>query len=218
MATSRKYLTQRKRGTLRRDQLIAAALKLFSRQGFSATSVGELAAQVGVAKGLIYHHFDTKLDLLHAVIERHAFLPRLRTMLTPMPDEPADVVLLRVARAWWALLKEKRAFILMVFGESQRNPELNRFLGALAQETTSMVARYLASRVRAGELRSELDCNIAARMFMNSLFLFFLQKTRAAPPLRQLAPETYFQQTVCILVEGMRAPVRRAQAPRRSNP
>lgn len=47
-----------------RASIIAAGLKLFKRDGFSATAVKDIADEAGVTKGAFYHHFGSKEDLL----------------------------------------------------------------------------------------------------------------------------------------------------------
>ncbi len=58
--------------TLRRERrlhIIRTALRLFARKGFDATSISVLAREAGMAKGLVYTYFDSKDDLLQAVIQ-----------------------------------------------------------------------------------------------------------------------------------------------------
>ncbi|MGI8665264.1 MAG: TetR/AcrR family transcriptional regulator [Jatrophihabitans sp.] len=50
-----------------RPRIVAAAVSLFAEQGFDATSVNQVVARAGVAKGALYHHFESKDDLLYEV-------------------------------------------------------------------------------------------------------------------------------------------------------
>ena len=50
-----------------RSRIVAAAVALFAEQGFDATSVNQVVARAGVAKGALYHHFGSKDDLLYEV-------------------------------------------------------------------------------------------------------------------------------------------------------
>jgi AcrR family transcriptional regulator len=50
-----------------RDRVLGAAVDLFARQGYDGTSVAEVIAQAGVAKGGFYHHFVSKEALLYEV-------------------------------------------------------------------------------------------------------------------------------------------------------
>ena len=50
-----------------RSRIVAAAVALFAEQGYDATSVNQVVARAGVAKGALYHHFGSKDDLLYEV-------------------------------------------------------------------------------------------------------------------------------------------------------
>jgi AcrR family transcriptional regulator len=56
----------------RRDELLAAAARLFAQRGYHSVGVDDVGAAVGIAGPSIYHHFATKLDLVVAVITRGA--------------------------------------------------------------------------------------------------------------------------------------------------
>ncbi len=51
-----------------RDQLIAAARKLFAKQGYFNTKVSDLANEAGMSQGNVYWYFKSKEDLLKAVL------------------------------------------------------------------------------------------------------------------------------------------------------
>jgi len=53
----------------RRDAIERAALRLFLRQGFAATSVREITAEVGVTVPTLYYHFGSKDGLLATLVE-----------------------------------------------------------------------------------------------------------------------------------------------------
>jgi AcrR family transcriptional regulator len=52
-----------------RDRLVAAAHELFLRQGWTVTTMTQVAAAAGLARPTVYLHFDTKVDLLIACID-----------------------------------------------------------------------------------------------------------------------------------------------------
>lgn len=51
------------------EDIVDAAARLFSDQGFAATSIQDIADSVGLLKGSLYHYIHTKEDLLEAVIQ-----------------------------------------------------------------------------------------------------------------------------------------------------
>ena len=53
-----------------RDQLIDAATKLFSEQGYKDTSVNQISAEAGTTKGALFHHFPSKDSIFRAVWDR----------------------------------------------------------------------------------------------------------------------------------------------------
>jgi AcrR family transcriptional regulator len=53
-----------------RARIIAAALRLFARHGYEATSVRQIAEEAGVAQGLLYNYYASKEQLLVAIFER----------------------------------------------------------------------------------------------------------------------------------------------------
>jgi AcrR family transcriptional regulator len=58
-----------RRGLLRARSLLDAAAALFVKQGVDATTVDDIIARAGIAKGTFYHHFESKAALLGALRE-----------------------------------------------------------------------------------------------------------------------------------------------------
>ena len=56
------------RRTDTRDRALAVALELFARRGYTATSLREIAEQLGVTKAALYFHFRTKEEILTAIM------------------------------------------------------------------------------------------------------------------------------------------------------
>jgi AcrR family transcriptional regulator len=98
----------------RREAILAAALELFSTQGFDGTAVPELAKRAGVGAGTIYRHFESKEGLVNALYRREK--QRLMTHLVehfPWHSTP---------RAQF------RAFFFRLAGFAQREPLAFAFL------------------------------------------------------------------------------------------
>ena len=68
----RERLSRAERRERTREELISAAERLFTEQGFHATSVDEIAFEAGYTKGAVYSNFESKEDLFFAVYERRA--------------------------------------------------------------------------------------------------------------------------------------------------
>ncbi len=53
----------------RREEILAAALRVFARNGLSATRIGDIAAEAHISQGLLYHYFPNKEALFTAIVE-----------------------------------------------------------------------------------------------------------------------------------------------------
>ncbi|MBO5169188.1 MAG: TetR/AcrR family transcriptional regulator [Oscillospiraceae bacterium] len=54
----------------RREEILDAAEKLFAVKGFDNTSTGDILDAVGIARGTLYYHFQSKEEILDGVIQR----------------------------------------------------------------------------------------------------------------------------------------------------
>jgi len=71
-----------------RDRILDAAEARFAEKGYRATSIGEIADDVGIRGPSLYKHFATKADLYHAVARRllDPYLELLDKLLAPPTD------------------------------------------------------------------------------------------------------------------------------------
>jgi AcrR family transcriptional regulator len=62
------------RAERRHAEIVAAAIKLFSERGYSATSINDIGEEVGLLAGSLYYHIRSKEDLLYEILlELHTF-------------------------------------------------------------------------------------------------------------------------------------------------
>lgn len=60
-----------KDGTATKQRILDTAERLVIDNGFAATSVDQVIAESGTSKGSFFHHFASKLDLAHALVDRY---------------------------------------------------------------------------------------------------------------------------------------------------
>jgi AcrR family transcriptional regulator len=51
-----------------RERILDAALLLFAEKGYDATSMREISEQLGITKAALYYHFDSKADIVRAML------------------------------------------------------------------------------------------------------------------------------------------------------
>lgn len=207
--TSRRLTSRQRQAAARREQILKTALKLFAAQGFDATSTRQIAREVGIAEGLIFHYFPTKASLLSAILEdrvqeRRAFRRELRPLLEDAAGKPASDVLRSVASGWLATLRRDEDIVVVLFTAAQVNPEVRAAWQGLIREGTDLLSGYLAARVEASELREDLPLETAATMFVSSLMIFFLTRRHLPEPEWREQSEAYARELISVWLEGAR--------------
>ena len=78
-----------RKADLRRATLIEAAGKLFAEKGYEGTTMDEIAAAAGFAKGTLYHYFANKADLLQVLREgfEKEVMSRIRSRVESCPAD-----------------------------------------------------------------------------------------------------------------------------------
>lgn len=126
----------------RRDQILAAATRAFSRAGFTATSLEDIAAEAGITRVILYRHFESKADMYRAVLDR-ACTRLAETVGTGNYGEDAIATLVRAAAA------DPDAFRLL-FRHAAREPEFRDQADALTTASAEVARRDLATQIPAG--------------------------------------------------------------------
>ena len=180
----------------RRSELIEAALRLFAERGVRATPIADIATSTGTAHGLVYHYFASKDELLEAVLDRYAYLPRLRELLAVSPDRPASEVMTEIAVGLSAMIRNRPEVLRLVVTESPTNPIVAAALAHVTEEGLALLTDYLRARIVAGELRMH-DPTVPARA------LFWAIITKHLGPADADGFET---DLVAVLLDGIRAP------------
>ena len=58
--------------TAKRNEILDAALQLVYSKGYDKMTIQDILDQLQISKGAFYHYFDSKVDVLEAVVERMA--------------------------------------------------------------------------------------------------------------------------------------------------
>ena len=155
--------------TDRRQQIIEAALEVFSTKGYHKATNKDIAqAAGGISPGLIYWYFKDKEDLFLSIIRERAAIFQLADHPERLMELPPREGLALIGRTYLSIFKVPGnvAIVRIMIGEAIRFPQIaemvykqaaSRFLGLLSQ--------YLQRQVDLGRLRPH-DTTIAARSFL----------------------------------------------------
>lgn len=151
---------------VRREEILAKALELFTSQGFDHTSVQNITDAVGVAKGLFYHYFDSKQEALNAAVEWQAdeFFATLPEHASDMEGNALDKVRAIIGRIVAWKFDEHRDMVVTYLRVMYR-PENFVLRTKLTQEYMYRLAPLFAEIIKEGleeGLCDAADADVAA--------------------------------------------------------
>ncbi|MBI2941065.1 MAG: TetR/AcrR family transcriptional regulator [Chloroflexi bacterium] len=150
----------------RREELLAAAIRVFLAHGYSAAKVSDIVAEAGVAQGTFYLYYRSKEHILHTLVERFmgGFIERLDSLREPLPrglvDYQARVA--AVLRATFSLCAENRQLARIFFHEALgADPSFGELLNGFYRQLSRRVQADLEHGIAGGYLRP-LDAALVA--------------------------------------------------------
>jgi AcrR family transcriptional regulator len=145
MATAPAPRWQRLDHDERRRQILACARRLFSERSYDAVSTTDIAAEAGVARGLLHHYFGTKRDLYLEVVRE---LMRMPSNPVPLqaPGRGLDHVIEESVDRWLTMLERNRGTWLAANatrGLGGGDPELEAILEDAREEAANRLIEAL---------------------------------------------------------------------------
>lgn len=170
----------RQRQKIDRDhRIVEAAARLFREFGFEGLKIETIAEQAGVSVGTIYNYYESKGDVLIAVVslEVNEVISAGEEVLARPPLSASDAVDalfdIYLRHSLYYLSKEMwRAAMSM----SVLHPEspLGRHYGELDEKLCQQVRRLLAKLKLQGSLDKALDTEVAGRILFNTMNMSFM--------------------------------------------
>ena len=137
-----------------RDRILRTAADLFRERGYRATTLDEIAAQLGMSKASLYGYFRAKEDMLAAISRQtiEGFTRELGLILRS--DLGPDEKLRRVVRQHVRFVIANRSFLTVFFSEEPNlPPRIARALAAQKDRYDKGVEAIVADGVRRGVFR-----------------------------------------------------------------
>lgn len=202
----------RRRKQARPQELVDAALTLFTEQGFAATKLSDIARTAGVSKGTIYLYFQSKEDLLKAAVQRS---------ITPIFDfadqyEVEEMsaglsntdILRNIAEAWLEKFDENQVSGIpkLIVAESLNFPELGKFfVESIMARARDLFTRIIQRGIASGEFR-EVNVDVRVNLFMapiiwSQVYDHSIRPYDAAP----LDTQAYLQEHLDIFLGSLKA-------------
>lgn len=149
----------------RPQQILKAALEVFSESGIAAAKLDDIAERAGVSKGTIYLYFDGKEALFRAVV-REWIVPRIAEGERVIGDGSAADQLVRYLRHHWSCfaIEGSDGWVRLILLELHKFPELEAFYKQEVIAASNLGLGGIISRgIERGEFR-DVDPTATVRM------------------------------------------------------
>jgi AcrR family transcriptional regulator len=152
----------------KRRLILAAAVRVFAREGYHDARVGDISKEAGVAYGLVYHYFTSKEAVLEAVFRETwglmlAAIHDVEGRGGPAPDQLRRVCKI-VLRAWG----DDPDLVRVLVREVARSPQIQREIDEIEQAFAAL-ERIVARGQEEGTFTKDLAARTVALMLYGAL-------------------------------------------------
>ena len=152
----------KRRKSVRRAEILAAATEVFLEKSFEQASVAEIAARADCVEGTLYAYFRNKRDLFDEVLT--AFYDRLIADIEPRfasIDDTGDRLRFLIGRHLQIAVDDPAMSPVLAREASGRADYFGSRLHALNRRYTQFMMQTLRDGVARGDLRADLDVQMA---------------------------------------------------------
>lgn len=153
------------RGSTRRDEILQVAAELFAAKGFEETTIREIGDAVGILSGSLYHHFQTKEEMLHELVGRFvAMVPEYQAIVDG--GAGAKETICEMIRLGLRTVVSNPHIVAITVHERKflaRHPAFS-YVESAWRDVSRIWHGVLERGVREGAFRSDLDLHLVLRM------------------------------------------------------
>lgn len=164
-------MTERRPSSERRIEILEAALKVFVKKGYSEARMDDIVQEIGLSKGAIYHHFQSKRDLFIALIEHwmDQFYAIERT--GELKAKPSAVIIKSIARFTAKLFQRNPNWFLVepeIWAFANRDKEIRELANQMYTRVFTVFEALIQRGIKHGEFK-EVNARMIAISIMTSL-------------------------------------------------
>ncbi len=161
-----------RRKEARPDEILDAALQIFTEKGFSATRMIDVARQAGISKGTLYRYFASKEAIFCEVVKQRITpqLDQVESQVEHFTGTQADL-LKQLITGWWmgVACTSLSAIPKIIVAESGNFPELAEFFTHnVVVRSRRLFTRVIKKGIETGEFRP-LEAETVARLIIAPL-------------------------------------------------
>ncbi len=166
----------------RRDQIIEAACKCFSKKGFRQTTIRDICDEAGLSTGAVYGYFEGKEEITRALAALGRRNTRAMLEAVPVEADAAPVSLSRLVQAAVDFIDSKKArestrLDVALWGEAVHTPLIRELLLEAMADTAEPFTAIVERGQHRGEISSRLESASVARVLLALIMGLVVQKT-----------------------------------------
>jgi TetR/AcrR family transcriptional regulator, cholesterol catabolism regulator len=163
-------MEQEQRSIETREAIEKVSVKLFAKQGIHATSLEEVARRAGISKGAIYWHYDSKEDLLLAVLARVRSAWRA-IVLADLEEAANPKDQLRIVfRNYLSLMTEHVDITLFLQRmRLETSPSIVPIVAKFLSESADLIAGIIENGVKSHAFTRPKDINVLSYHIISAL-------------------------------------------------
>jgi len=154
----------------RRQQILDAARRCFSRDGFHNTTTADIVRESGVSQGTLYLYFATKDDIILALADDRHQAEAFVGALAKSEQDPIEGLAVLLELHGESLVDPQRLDARRVgvqgWGEALRNPVVHASITANIASVRQEIAGLIERGQTAGQIRADLDPSAVARVLI----------------------------------------------------
>lgn len=171
----------------RREQILAAARRCFSRNGFHATSMHDVIAEAGLSVGAVYRYFKSKDELRAAVAESTvgAVIGEVSAVAHHEPALPLAEAVARVAAAIEPQVTGPDSvarIAIQAWAEALRDPAFAEFVQHAYPSVREQFVTMVRRAQQAGHLAPDADPEAVGAVLFGLMPGYILQRTLTGYP------------------------------------
>ena len=156
--------TRRGRPGYDQETVLRRAIDLFNRQGYDATSMGDLARELGLTKSAIYHHVPSKEHLLASGLDEALdALSSTVTAIAATSDQPAEARLRTAIRSSVEILADHLPAVTLLL-RARGNSDVEQAALERRRAIDDALADLVRDACREGSLRTDIEPELISRL------------------------------------------------------
>ncbi len=198
---------KRMTGDERRQEIVQAAMHVFSRNGFSGSTTRKIADRAGISEAMIYSHFRSKHDLYAAIIdEKLQEGEPLYYPLIAIKNKDEHRVFAEIVSNFLRRHSKDTTFMrLLLFSALEGHDLAAMFVAGPIRKFFEFLSEYIQKRIAEGTFR-DVNPEIAARSLMGMAYYFvLLREILKDETLQSINPTQAIESIVNIFCQGIMA-------------